>query len=264
MINALVAHQPRIEGLAGLLAIISLTCPSPTEQMLQLRSQSSGVFGTLPGVLSGGQPATVSLPRACGSLLNFTGWLRDDGRRESKVACGPATRALRAPCSVISVGSNGEAGFEEGVHAIAPHCTIDVWDGTLGPRRRARVPKYANLKLIERNFDHQSYQEYASQRSSISLLKMDCEGCEMMSLPRFIETICTDQVILEVHADPIFWSHPVAKDRADLRSHQFDGLAAFFARLGKHYSPFFGEYNPSCPMFRCFEVSFVRRVPCGL
>jgi len=73
MINALVAHQPRIEGLAGLLAIISLTCPSPTEQMLQLRSQSSGVFGTLPGVLSGGRPATVSLPRACGSLLNFTG-----------------------------------------------------------------------------------------------------------------------------------------------------------------------------------------------
>ena len=264
MINALVAHQPRIEGLAGLLAIISLTCPSPTEQMLQLRSQSSGVFGTLPGVLSGGQPATVSLPRACGSLLNFTGWLRDDGRRESKVACGPPTRALRAPCSVISVGSNGEAGFEEGVHAIAPHCTIDVWDGTLGPRRRARVPKYANLKLIERNFDHQSYQEYASQRSSISLLKMDCEGCEMMSLPRFIETICTDQVILEVHAHPIFWSHTVAKDRADLRSHQFDGLAAFFARLGTHYSPFFGEYNPGCPMFRCFEVSFVRRVPCEL
>jgi hypothetical protein len=262
MINALVAHQPRIEGLAGLLAIISLTCPSPTERMLQLRSQSRGVFGKLPGVLSGGRPATVSLPRACGALLNVTGWLRDDGRRESKVACGPATTTLRAPCSVISVGSNGEAGFEEGVHTIAPQCTIDVWDGTLDAPKRARVPKYANLKFMDRNFDTKSYQEYAGQRSKISLLKMDCEGCEMTSLPRFIETICTDQVILEVHAYPIFWSHKVAKDGVDFRSHQFDGLAAFFARLGKHYSPFFGEYNPGCPMFRCFEVSYVRRVPC--
>jgi hypothetical protein len=101
---------------------------------------------------------------------------------------------------------------------------------------------------------------------------MDCEGCEIDSLHKFLEAICTDQVIVEVHAYPRLWmdtnasspeanGHTLSQSKA---AHQFDGLAAFFARLGTHYSPFFGEYNPSCgPVVRCFEVSYVRRVPCA-
>jgi hypothetical protein len=271
MIDALIAHHPKIQGLAGLLAILTLTCPSPTERMQELRSQSSGVFDTLPGVLSGGRPATVSLSRICGLLLNFTGSLRSDGRRESKVACGPAAKTLRSPCSVISVGSNGEAAFETAIHTIAPQCTIDVWDGTLNAAKRARVPKYSNLHFVARNFKPDSHLQYAGRRR-ISLLKMDCEGCEIDSLHKFLEAICTDQVIVEVHAYPRLWmdtnaSSPEANVLTLSQSkaaHQFDGLAAFFARLGTHYSPFFGEYNPSCgPVVRCFEVSYVRRVPCA-
>ena len=206
-----------------------------------------------------------------GLLLNFTGSLRNDGRRESKVACGPAAKTLRSPCAVISVGSNGEAAFETAIHTIAPQCTIDVWDGTLNAAKRARVPTYSNLQFVARNFKPDSHLEYAGRRR-ISLLKMDCEGCEIDSLHKFLEAICTDQVIVEVHAYPRLWmgtnasppeanGHTLSQSKA---AHQFDGLAAFFARLGTHYSPFFGEYNPSCgPVVRCFEVSYVRRVPCA-
>ena len=63
-----------------------------------------------------------------------------------------------AMCVVVSVGSNGQVEFEEGIHQLWPACRIDIWDGTLvGSRSKLRraIPQYAHFH--PENFRPTSY-----------------------------------------------------------------------------------------------------------
>ena len=72
------------------------------------------------------------------------------------------------------------------------------------------------------------------------MLKIDCEGCEFSSLPPFLENVCVDQLILELHAYPAKWGSPATAKRPTTNG--YAPLAAFFAKLAASYVPFYGEY----------------------
>ena len=67
----------------------------------------------------------------------------------SKVACNSSGDVLpQTNCRVVSVGSNGDPAFESAVHAAAPWCAIETWDGTLvGARAKLaqRIPAFVNF-----------------------------------------------------------------------------------------------------------------------
>ena len=269
IVDALLAHQPPIPDRDTLLGIVTLTCPAPSARLLELRRQSAGLLAPLPGVLPG-RPAAISFAHICPTLLRING-SRHDARREDKVACSRSGAAvLASPCRVLSVGSNGEPEFEESVHAMAAACAIDTWDGTLGARKRARLPPF--LRFVPRNFKASSWREYVG-RGHLAILKMDCEGCEFQGLLPFVERVCAQQVILELHAYPRLLaagassrSHRDAAGGSPKRvaAEHFAPLASFFARMARlRYRPFYGEYNPSCgPHVRCWEISWYRSEEC--
>ena len=63
-----------------------------------------------------------------------------------KILCAPAKLLAQSSseCHVLSVGSNGDATFEESIHAIAPSCRIDTFDGTLDDAKRSRLPSFVS------------------------------------------------------------------------------------------------------------------------
>lgn len=107
-------------------------------------------------------------------------------------------------CVVYSFGSNGEFSFEEAVHAMAPGCEIHTVDpaphtqappflhyhqGSMGARESPGVFTTASLM---RHLNH----------TSVTLLKMDCEGCEFGALTAAAlpsERGAIQQILFEVH-----------------------------------------------------------------
>ena len=83
-----------------------------------------------------------------------------------------------------------------------------------------------------------------------------------------MQNVCANQLLLEIHAYPHTLNNRSARQAAlgwpkRILPQHFAPLASFFADLSTLYRPFYGEYNPSCgPAVRCFEISWVRRVPC--
>ena len=73
---------------------------------------------------------------------------------------------------------------------------------------------------------------------------MDCEGCEASALVPWLDHLCTEQVVVELHAFPS------------------QSYARLLRRLAATHIPFYAEHNPSCERRRCVEISWVRRHPC--
>ena len=100
-----------------------------------------------------GEPTGAS----CGHLQRI-GLYGDGG----KMLCDTAQLLpIKQPCRVISVGSNGEFSFERGIRDIAPHCSIDVFDGTLINERAAlaaKLPSY--VKFVAKNVDSSTWRQY--------------------------------------------------------------------------------------------------------
>lgn len=118
----------------------------------------------------------------------------------SKMVCLDALQS-KAHCVVVSVGCNGDFTFEEAVHAAYPHCTVHVFDGTMAGRTGfAGPPSWLAPTFHYRNFDAKSYILFAGIH--VSILKMDCEGCEFRALLPFLRHACVDQVLLELHGGP--------------------------------------------------------------
>lgn len=173
-----------------------------------------------------------------------------------KMLCDPAQLlgvADQRPCRVVSVGSNGEASFEQGIHSIAHHCSIDVFDGTLVGKRsalRAALPKY--LRLFAKNVDAGSWQQYMGD-NSIRILKMDCEGCEITSLLPFVQNVCVAQLLLETHL--------CGKSALSTQT-RVAQVHTLFLQLDILYKIFHVEPNIAYGGGSCVEYSFVRRSPC--
>lgn len=128
--------------------------------------------------------------------------LGSDGGNAGKAVCAPQKLLDAAsPCQVISVGSDGDAAFEMDVHARAPHCNIDTFDGTLtGPYRaalRKRLPEY--VRFHAENWGLHSWRRFANLTGGVALLKIDCESCELDALPAFLANVDTRQVVVETH-----------------------------------------------------------------
>eukprot|EP00966_Prymnesium_polylepis_P030846 717714-Prymnesium_polylepis.2 len=158
------------------------------------------------------------------------------------------------PCIVVSVGSNGQAEFEQAVHGVAPHCVIDTWDGTLvGPRasKRKSLPEFVHF--VPRNFNERSWQ-VRNYTSGVRILKMDCEGCESYALLPWLEHVCTEQLAIEFHFVEV----------------QHVGRLSWIPRLlrglSREYQFFSGVPNLACgagiSSRVCMELSFQRRSPC--
>ena len=167
---------------------------------------------------------------------------------QAKMVCDPGMEILkRKNCRVVSVGSNGDAAFERDIHRLAPECYIETWDGTLvGTRQhlRSQLPDFINF--IPHNFGAESWKE--STVRTVSTLKIDCEGCELTVLPAWIEHVCTEMLLVEVH------NYNGTKVAAMLQKVTTAG-----------YRVLYGEDNPRCGKItgmRCTEVAFSRRDPC--
>jgi hypothetical protein len=206
-------------------------------------------------------------PRASNASRRFWG---DDG---AKRLCAPnATLASHAPCRVVSIGSNGDASFEKAVHRLAPHCTIDTWDGTLtGSRLRLRkgLPRFISFHAS--NMDDATWQFYAGRVPHVNVLKIDCEGCEFSALPPFLAHVCVQQIHLELHGCAcnhcVRPHHNVSRCSARTMG---QGEAWWrYARVHSLLTLLSGEYRfySAVPNTRfsdgtCVEYALERRVPC--
>jgi len=129
-----------------------------------------------------------------------------------KWVCDPHRLSLKAKtkegCLVYSIGSNGNYGFEEGVHeSISDACEIHTIDmnnwtrytnqkppkyvdyhiHTIGPEPSTPIPKLVDL------LGHRD-------RREIDILKIDCEGCEWSTYEAWFDAgLSIRQILVEVH-----------------------------------------------------------------
>ena len=184
--------------------------------------------------------AFVTMPQCNGVRVGL-------GGEQSKMLCRPNSALRALNCQVMSVGSNGDAAFERQMHALAPDCSIQTWDGTLVGRRQhlaALLPNFTTF--VPHNFGPDSWR--LINGSAVSVLKIDCEGCELTALSPWISNVCTDRILIEVHAaDP-------------------NRTAVMLEHLHLHgYHLGYGENNPLCGPWtglRCVELSYLRHEPC--
>jgi len=113
-------------------------------------------------------------------------------------------------CHVVSVGSNGDTSFESAVHAKAPACVIDTYDGSFVGARAPladRIPSY--VRFFAQHFREGSVKRYVGERA-VDLLKMDCEGCEERVLSFWLKLAPPRQIVLELHGCKLRGRFPFA------------------------------------------------------
>ena len=180
-----------------------------------------------------------------------------DGSREGdggKTVC-ESSNLLRAPgpCTVVSVGLKDDTRFESGVHQLAPHCTIYGHDETLSVRAANILPRFI---LRRPNFRNTSWRDYRS--TTVQILKVDCEGCEFQAVSPFVDHVCTEQLMVEVHT-PTGAGKPGRPSGPWERVRRVNELMKHLDARG--FDVFALEPNPVYPE-NCWEWSLVRRTPC--
>ena len=180
-----------------------------------------------------------------------------------KFACGLGVLASTESCIIWSIGSNYDFSFEYAVNRIAPQCEIHTFDGTLNLAKRA-LPE----GLREKNIHFHNWNIVSDCRSeelakldspsncvsntlqklnhhestTITWLKMDCEGCEFTVIPTFAEsTVKIDQLMVEVHGTN-------ALQIASLFSCLRDAGMMIFHKERNHWG---------CDGYRCVEYSLM-------
>lgn len=156
---------------------------------------------------------------------------------------------------VVSVGSNGDFGFEAGVHALAPASRIETWDGTQpkGTSLPLAALRPAFVTLHERNVGHTTWEAYKSE-TAVDVLKMDCEGCEWTALREWVDNLCTQQVVVKAHFTPA-----VLKAGGQTE--------ALLWEMSDSYTLFHAEPNMRCGYKQtttrvCLELAWVRTPRC--
>ena len=96
------------------------------------------------------------------SKLRRIGGLGDGGKQ----TCRPSqTLNQSGRCLVLSVGSNGDVGFEASLHALAPQCEVHIYDPTLDAQRRAQIPPFA--KFFSEPFTAETAQRYRGRHVNL-------------------------------------------------------------------------------------------------
>jgi len=122
-----------------------------------------------------------------------------------KIVCDPFT--LKKPdCLVYSIGSNGDFEFESHILEWNKDCEIHTFDHTWTPDGREK--KYTNYHQIglgakkEGKIDtlENIVKDLGHVDRRITLLKIDCEGCETTVHPNFyMKGVNIAQLLMEVH-----------------------------------------------------------------
>ena len=210
-------------------------------------SDMRGYFNTtfLPGAANGGM--------ACANLTRYGLQLNQDG---GKTLCNAEPLFRSADCLVVSVGlesrfSRDSKDFEADLLSAFPACKLVGFDGTLSDEAAARVP--STVQLYRKNFDNRTWElPVFSQASRVSLLKIDCESCEYSALPAWVDHVCTEQIIVEIHQHASRWSprKNIEKRHALLTHLHRRGFRMAFVEPNPYFPSTSGEYtlvrNESC------------------
>lgn len=184
---------------------------------------------------------------SCRSMSRFGPPMGKDGDG-GKMLCEADRLFSGQGCLVVSVGLNDDTRFEQDLHRERPECEIVGMDGTLDANKTALVPKF--IQFLPNNFNGKTHQQFATRRR-VSLLKIDCDGCEYNWLGSWTDHICTDQIIVEMHR----WTFSSPRLNAD-RIHR---LMLHLHRAG--YRIAFLEPNPYWPKLGT-EYTLVRNTSC--
>ena len=182
---------------------------------------------------------------------------RGDG---GKMVCLEVMLASPA-CRVISVGSQGDTSFERDVFRLRPSCRVDTWDGTIvehAKSKRLRTMRSSlapgAFKIVRRNFGNLSWQSYVNESAPVDMLKIDCERCEFDAVPAFVDHICTDQIVVEVHGCSL--------QRAPTHT-QVRMVHKLMTHLDhRGFRVFASEPNIAASDGTCIEYSLLRFPPC--
>ncbi|KAI9136030.1 methyltransferase domain-containing protein [Paraphysoderma sedebokerense] len=137
-----------------------------------------------------------------------------------KWICTDHIPAPDQPCTVFSLGSAGDFGFEDAIKKLVPHCTIHTFDCTGNWTNPSTIfhPWCLGEKNEDKMFADKIYQPDAKksvfrtwdtimkdiQVQRVDVLKMDIEYFEWQVLP-FLLDVPSDnlpiQILLEIHYD---------------------------------------------------------------
>ena len=111
-------------------------------------------------------------------------------------AGGGHLEAYGEDCLIVSVGSNGDASFEETMRSFNPSCAVHIYDPSLSAEQIANVPSWATFST--------SPLMPARPRGGTRAVASRCSrlivrDAEFEALPAWLEaTACTDLIIPEV------------------------------------------------------------------
>ena len=138
-----------------------------------------------------------------------------------KWVCNPSSLHNSAECLVYSIGSNNDFRFEEAILDVSRDCEIHVFDHTVkNPSKKPRKVHFhpwglASVTDATKNLKTLAdiVAELGHTGKKISILKIDCEGCEWTTFRSWHEAdVIIDEILLEVHGgttEPA--GNPVAK-----------------------------------------------------
>lgn len=106
-------------------------------------------------------------------------------------------------CFVLSIGSNNDFSFEEGIHELNPDCEIHTFDHTVVSANVPPFVKYHELGLANKDEGKLVTMQSALKVAGLSgrnidVLKIDCEGCEYEVYREFFNGFIR-QVLIEIH-----------------------------------------------------------------
>ena len=119
------------------------------------------------------------LGTTCGDLVRF------DARDGHRLACNSsaiffATQRRQRPCLSVSISNRMSS---TAIADMTPGCNVSSIDLALERAPVRSSPAFAR---------------FAGQH--VALLNLDCDGCEYELLPHFVQSTCTDQILVQVRA----------------------------------------------------------------
>ena len=151
----------------------------------------------------------------------------------------------KTECFVLSIGSNNDFSFEDGIHNLNPNCQIHTFDHTVVPVNVPPFVTFHDFGLANRDEGKLVTMKSALKLAGLSgkhidILKIDCEGCEYDVFPEFFQGFIR-QVLIELH-----YTNEQSNDN-------------FFESMAQHgYVIFHKEPNTYGCGGDCIEYSFLR------
>mmetsp|Transcript_9790 Transcript_9790/g.20581 ORF Transcript_9790/g.20581 Transcript_9790/m.20581 type:complete len:310 (+) Transcript_9790:3-932(+) len=220
---------------------------------------------------------------SCSNLVHFA-----EGSYEEKLFCVDAVKYTSAKnyadsdadaeagdagnhgpaCSIFSIGSNDEWGFENEVIEKIPNCITHTFDCTLKDNTPRKKPLSDNVQFHPYcigsgnvQLPYMTYEQLFHETGSPSppkLLKMDVEGFEFDTILNSVlaasNDIYPEQIMMEVH-----WATRMVDIPWMFRNREAAEISLFFGSLFNHggYIPVLTKFfDPYCAP--CMEVLMIR------